>query len=148
VPPRFAAVRAPDLGRDRALNLLGDHRVLYRDQQVLGFEELQTQRVRGQAVAVHGEHFPDHGRAFAVIIGVHNHLHAQLHPPTSWAVGAAPAARVLLQARRSKRSRPNNGIRLASSSQYSPRTTATMSSSSASSSRPIISPARDDRGEH
>jgi hypothetical protein len=88
---------------------------LYREQQILGFAMLQTQGVRSQHLAVEGEHFPDHGSSVTVIVGVHDHLHTEFHTSLSFPE-VALAARALLQARRSKRSRPNSGIKEASSS--------------------------------
>jgi hypothetical protein len=114
VPTCPPTVWAGHLGRDSGGDLVGDHGVLHRDQQVLGFALPQTQGVRSQDVAVQGEHFPDHDGGVTVIVGMHDHLHTEFHTSLSF-VEVAPA-RALLQARRSKSSRLNSGSRARSSS--------------------------------
>jgi hypothetical protein len=45
---------------DHALGLVGDHGVLHCGQQILGLAQLQAHGVWSQAVAVQGEHLPNH----------------------------------------------------------------------------------------
>ena len=122
VPARHAAVWAGHLLGDRGVGLLLDHGVLHRREQVLRLSELQAEGVRSQVVTVKGEHLPDHGRGLGVVVGMHDHLHAELHlrfPPTVCTSTARPR-RAWLQVRRSKRSRPSSGARPASSSRSTP----------------------------
>ncbi|MGH3820877.1 MAG: hypothetical protein ACRDRE_24680 [Pseudonocardiaceae bacterium] len=45
-------MRAGHLLGDRGVDLVFDQTVLHRDQQILRFGQLQTQRVRSQPVAI------------------------------------------------------------------------------------------------
>ena len=91
VPPRDAAVRARDLGGQRGGDLVLDHRVLHRGEQVLGLLQLQTQGVRRQGVAVQGERLAHH--RLGVVIGVQHDLHGDLHAALVPAAASAARAR-------------------------------------------------------
>jgi len=56
-------VRAGLLGGDRRADLVGDHGVLDRGEQVVGLSQLQADG-RRQGVAVQAEHVAHHGRGF------------------------------------------------------------------------------------
>jgi len=78
VPPRLPAVRAGLLGGDRRVDLVGDHSVLDRGEQVVGFAQMQADSVGGQGFAVQAEHVAHHGRGVGGVVGLQDDLHAPI----------------------------------------------------------------------
>jgi len=93
VPERVSAVRAHGLGGQRGGDLILDHRVLYRCEQVVGFLQLQTQTVSGanaSLVRVNTSRTTVWVSSSACSTNLHGDPHAALVPVAACAGRAGP----------------------------------------------------------